>query len=151
MSAYEFQFLSPEMQKQCASMRRAMDKHISFIAGTPAEINDPDNMACIRIWKPGKFNKDDVRMHAGIPYRCKQGHDSTANPGWTPDVEKALWGHYHGTTPETARPFEADSANMYQIGEYCTENGGIYLNNYADNVYAPSVLPERWTYIRATA
>ena len=101
--------------------RKALDRMVVKIKDNPAEINE--NMEIIREWKPGPYNAGDVRNYAGIPRYCKQAHDSTANPAWTPAAEKALWGHYHGTTPETAREFEADSANMYQVDEYAIEDG----------------------------
>ena len=128
------------------AIRDALDVCVDKIKDNPAEINA--NMAAIRPWAPGPFAVDNVRMFEGAPYRCKQGHDSTLNPGWTPAAEKSLWGLYHGTTPETAREFEADAANVYMVGEYAIEAGQIFLNNYDGNVYPPSVLPERWEYIR---
>ncbi|MBP3651984.1 MAG: hypothetical protein J6J78_02800 [Clostridia bacterium] len=150
--AHEFRFLSPGMQKQCASMRRAMDRHISSIAKTPAEINDADNMACIRIWKPGKFSAGDantapdVRMHEDIPYKCFQSHDSTANPAWNPKDAPALWIQYHGTTPETARPYIAPTGahDMYKAGEYMIWTDGTVKHATQDTAYGPDVWPDAW-------
>lgn len=145
-------YLTDAQAAEFFAMRRALDGYVSKITENPAEINE--NMCAIRQWEPGAYSAEtsgkpaDVRMFEGVPYKCKQSHDSTSNPDWTPAATAALWGHYHGTTPETARPFEADAANMYEIGEYATENGKIWLNNYDGNVYSPSVLPERWTYVR---
>lgn len=139
-------------RSEAVIIRSALDNLVDKITDIPTEINA--NMTVIRPWAPGKYKAEtveesaDVRMFEGVPYKCKQSHDSTSNPDWTPAATAALWGHYHGTTPETARPFEADAANMYEIGEYATENGKIWMNNYDGNVYSPSVLPERWTYVR---
>lgn len=138
--------MTEQQRAQFFAMRKALDGYVDKIVDNPVEINA--NLVAIRPWAPGPFEVNDVRMYEGNPYRCKQGHDSTYNPGWTPAEEKALWGPYHGTTPETAREFEADSANMYKVDEYAIEAGKIYRNNYDGNVYPPSVLPERWEYIR---
>lgn len=135
-------YLSDAQRAQFAAMRRALDGFVVKIADSPAEVND--NMAAIRPWHPGPFERGDVRMYADIPRFCKQSHDSTDNKAWNPTDAPALWGHYHGTTPETARPFEADSANVYKSGEYAIENGNVYRNLFEGNAYAPSILPERW-------
>lgn len=135
--------LTKEQQARAERLRAAIDAGITAANESPTVINEM--MDVIYEWSPGVYKMGDVRMYNNIPYRCKQAHDSTANPTWNPAETPALWGHYHGTTPDTARPFEADSANVYKVGEYCTENDKIYLNNYENNVYAPSVLPDRWT------
>lgn len=134
--------MTEAQRKQFFEIRKALDRFVMKIADNPGEINT--NMAILCQWKPGVHVAGDACVFNGIPRYCKQSHDSTNNPEWTPDAEKALWGIYHGTTPETAREFEADSANVYKVGEYAMENGKVYLNNYDGNVYAPSVLPERW-------
>lgn len=124
-----------------AELQTAFEAVIPSIADDAAAINNA--MPLISDWTPGKYAVGDVRMFAGIPRYCKQTHDSTANPGWTPAAEPALWGHYHGTTPETARPFEADAANMYRPGEYITWDGGI-KRCIEDTIYSPDELPSAW-------
>lgn len=139
-------YLTDAQAAEFFAVRRSLNRFVEKIADTPAEINE--NMHVILLWEMGPHAAGSVRMYDGIPRYCKQAHDSTGNPSWNPADATALWGHYHGTTPETARPFEADAANVYKVGEYATENGKIYRNEYDGNVYAPSVLPERWTYVR---
>lgn len=134
--------LSEAQQAQFAAMRKALDGFVMKIADSPAEVND--NMAAIRTWHPGSFVRGDVRMYADIPRFCKQTHDSTANPGWTPEAEPALWGHYHGTTPETARPFEADAANMYRAGEYMIWTDGTVKRCREDTAYSPDEYAAAW-------
>ena len=128
------------------AMRRAMDKHVAMIADTPAEINDADNMECIRPWKPGPFNVDDVRKEGDIPYKCNMTHDSTDNPGWNPKDNPALWSQYHGTTPETARPYIAPTGahDMYLAGEYMIWTDGAVKHCTEDTAYGPDVWPQAW-------
>jgi hypothetical protein len=135
-------YLSDAQRAQFAAMRKALDGFVAKIVDSPAEVND--NMAAIRLWHPGPYERGDVRMFAGIPRYCKQTHDSTANPGWTPAAEPALWGHYHGTTPETARPFEADAANMYRAGEYMIWTDGAIKRCIEDTIYSPAAYPRAW-------
>ena len=72
---------------------------------------------------------------------------NTANyPGITPNTERSLYSLCHTKDPEKAKPF-VDSyglSGMYQVDECCTDAGHVWRNLYADNVYRPSVLPERW-------
>ncbi len=144
--AYEFMYLSAERQKQCASMRRAMDKHIAAIADTPAEINDADNMACIRLWHEGAHAVGDVRMYEGGPYKCIQAHDSTGNPGWNPAATPALWMQYHGTTKETARPFihPTGAHDMYLKGEYMVWTDGSIKRAMMDTSFSPDEYSAAW-------
>lgn len=134
--------ITAEQRQRALKLRAAIDVGITAAKEQPSAINGM--LDVIRPWAAGAYAMGDVRMYNNIPYRCKQAHDSTANPAWNPAAAPALWGHYHGTTPETARQFEADSANVYKSGEYAIENGNVYRNLFEGNVYAPSVLPERW-------
>ena len=139
---------STEDAKALEGVRGSLDNLVVKIVDMPAEIND--NMHAIRPWEPGPFTAGDantppdVRMHLGNPYKCRQSHDSTGNPGWSPVDAPALWVHYHGTTPDTARPFVAEGHNPYMKGEYCTENGAVKRCNRDNVVHAPSVLPDAW-------
>lgn len=67
-------------------------------------------------------------------------------PGITPNTERSLFSLCHTTDPEKAKPFvdARGISGMYQIGECCTDAGHVWRNLYADNVYRPTVLPERW-------
>lgn len=129
-------------------IRAALDSFVGRIADAPAEINA--NMAAIRPWKPGVFEADkDVRMYEGIPYKCVQGHDSTANPGWNPADTPALWMQYHGTTPETARPWVAPTGahDMYKQGEYMIWTDGAVYRCESDTAFSPGDYAQAWTKI----
>lgn len=126
-------------------IRAALDSFVGRIADAPAEINA--NMAAIRPWKPGVFEADkDVRMYEGIPYKCVQGHDSTANPGWNPADTPALWMQYHGTTVETARPWidPTGAHDMYKQGEYMIWTDGAVYCCESDTVFSPGDYAQGW-------
>lgn len=67
-------------------------------------------------------------------------------PGITPNTERSLYSLCHTTNPKKAKPFvdPLGISGMYNLDECCTENGHVWRNLYQDNVYRPSVLPERW-------
>lgn len=139
--------LTENQQKQFAAMRKALDGFVVKIVDSPAEINE--NPAAIRVWKPGVFALNDVRQYKGIPYKCVQAHDSTDNVGWTPDTVPALWMQYHGTTPETARPWVAPAGahDMYKAGEFMIWTDGAVYRCVQDTVYAPGALPSAWNIV----
>lgn len=124
-------------------MRRLLDKFIDGVKDSPEAVND--GVAAVRPWTPGAFSAGDVRRHAGIPYRCVSAHDSTGNPGWSPDVTTALWMQYHGTSKATARPWvrPSGSHDMYRAGEWAVLEGMAYPC-LSDTVYSPSEYPEAW-------
>lgn len=129
---------------QLFAVRKALDSFVSKIVESPAEIND--NMEAIRPWKEGAYVIGDVRMYDGIPYKCVQAHDSTGNAMWNPEATPALWMQYHGTTPETARPWLAPTGahDMYKAGE-CM----IWIDNTVrrckfDTAYSPADYPAAW-------
>ena len=131
-------------------VRGSLDNLVLKIVDSPAEINQ--NMAAIRKWEPGPFSAGDgttppdVRMHEGIPYKCNQSHDSTGNPAWNPKDAPALWSQYHGTTPQTARPFiqPTGAHDMYLKGEYAIFDGGAIKRAKEDTAYHPDVYPDAW-------
>jgi hypothetical protein len=124
--------------------RRAIDAYIQTIPGTPSAVND--NLTILRPWKPGAFVVGDVRRHGGVPYKCVQAHDSTANPGWTPDATPALWMQYHGTSPETARPYlqPQGAHDAYQKDEYAIVDGVVYRCKTNATVGPPATVPANW-------
>ena len=126
-------------------IRAALDSFVGRIADAPAEINT--HMVAIHSWKPGVFEADkDVRMYEGIPYKCVQGHDSTANPGWNPADTPALWMQYHGTTVETARPWIAPTGahDMYKQGEYMIWTDGAVYCCKSDTIFSPGDYAQAW-------
>lgn len=72
---------------------------------------------------------------------------NTANyPGITPDTDRSLFSLCHTKDPAKAKPFvdAQGTSGMYQIGECCIDSGNVWRNLYQDNVFRPTVCPERW-------
>lgn len=136
--------MTQEQRKQLFEMRRAMDALVGKIAENTEEVNA--YAAAVREWKEGAYSTGDVRMRNGAPYRCVQAHDSTANPTWTPEATPALWMQYHGTTPESARPWIAPTGaqDMYKAGEYMIWTDGRIKKAKMDTVYSPADYPQAW-------
>lgn len=139
--------MTETQRKQFFEIRKALDGFVAKIVESPAEINE--NTTAIRIWKPGSFVIGDVRAYEGIPYKCVQAHDSTGNEAWNPAATPALWMQYHGTTPETARPWIAPTGahDMYKVGEYMVWTDGTMFRCLADTVYSPTDYPAAWEQI----
>lgn len=137
-------YLTYKQRETLFEMRSAMDGFVASVVDSPVEINT--HMAAIRAWKQGIYAIGDVRMYEGIPYKCVQAHDSTGNPTWNPAATPALWMQYHGTTPETARPWIAPmgSHDMYRAGEYMIwADGTVYICK-EDTVYGPDAYSSAW-------
>ena len=126
------------------AMRNALDGLVVKIADNPVEVNS--NMVAIRTWNPATYVMGDVRMYDGIPYRCVQPHDSTQNPTWTPEATPALWMQYHGTTPETARPWIMPTGvhDMYKVGECMIWTDGVIYRCVENTVYSPDNYAQAW-------
>ena len=151
--SYEFRYLTPDLQKQCADVRGILDKVVEAIPmSNEAEFNASasainENAAAIRVWVRLKsYKRGDIRMDKadGIPYWAMHDHTSYEGQECQPSLTPTMWAHCHGTTPETARPFVAEGHNPYMTGHYCTENGAAYLCKQDNTVHAPSVLPDAW-------
>lgn len=136
--------ISERQRAELLAMRAALDGLVGKIAETPAEVNE--YQAAVREWQPGAFAVGDVRQRLGAPYKCVQAHDSTANPGWTPEATPALWMQYHGTTPESARPWIAPTGehDMYKAGEYMIWTDGKTYKAKMDTAYSPADYPQAW-------
>ena len=137
-------YLKDEQRAKLFEMRKAIDARIADIAEVTEKINE--SISLLRQWKETAYELNDVRMYKNIPYKCVQAHDSTGNPTWTPDVTPFLWMQYHGTTPETARPWVQPTGahDMYKVGEYMlwTDNN-IYKCTY-DTTYSPAEYAQAW-------
>lgn len=137
-------------REKANGIRAALDSFVGKIADSPAEINA--HMDAILPWKPGPFSAAgadtpaDVRMHGDVPYKCIQSHDSTANPGWTPDTQSALWMQYHGTSKATARPWiqPLGSEDRYRSGEWMIWTDGLAYPCQQDTTYSPAEWPGAW-------
>jgi hypothetical protein len=137
-------YLSKEQRAQLAAIRKTLDGFVAKIVDSTIEIND--NMPALRKWKPGVFAVNDVRMHIGIPYKCVQAHDSTANEAWSPDATPALWMQYHGTSKETARAWVQPTGahDMYKANEYMIWTDGNTYRCVMDTVYSPADYAAVW-------
>lgn len=136
--------ITAEQRARAEKLRAAMDAAIVVIADTPTNVNACVDM--IRPWQPGSFAKGDVRMYNDIPYKCVQAHDSTANPGWTPDAVPALWMQYHGTTKDSARPWVQPTGahDMYLRGEHMIWTDGKTYRCKTDTNFSPSEYAQAW-------
>ena len=127
------------------AIRKSLDSLVQKIVEQPEEIND--NMVAIRTWKPyTSYMRNDVRIDPAdnIPYWAMHDHTSVDGQELQPSLTPSIWAHYHGTTPETARPFIQEGHNPYMTNHYCIENEIVYRCTYDNVIYAPSVYPQVW-------
>lgn len=136
--------MTSEQRAKLVAIRRALDGLVGKIAENAAEVNG--HMAAIRAWRPGAYSVGDVRMHAGIPYKCVNVHDSTANPSWVPGAVPALWMQYHGTSKETARAWITPTGahDMYKAGEWMIWTDGRIYRCISDTTYSPGDYSRAW-------
>lgn len=137
-------WMSKEQKARLTAYRAAMDAAVESVREDAAAINRVATL--VRPWKPEACAVGDVRVYDGIPYRCVQAHDSTQNPDWTPDATPALWMQYHGTTPETARPWVAPAGahDMYRAGEYMIWTDGLTYRCKQDTNFSPAEYAQAW-------
>lgn len=129
---------------EALSIRKALDGFVTKVVNSPAEINE--NLSAIRVWVAGVFIVDDVRLHEGIPFKCVQAHDSTHNPAWNPADNPALWMQYHGTSPETARPWIAPTGahDVYKVGEFMIWTDGAIYECLSNTNFSPAEYGQAW-------
>ena len=137
-------WMSEAQKAKLIAYRAAMDAAVENAREDAAALNKVAVMT--RPWKPGAYAVGDVRVYGGVPYRCVQAHDSSANPGWTPDATPALWMQYHGTSPETARPWVAPAGahDMYRAGEYMIWADGFTYRCKQDTNFSPVEYAQAW-------
>lgn len=137
-------WMSEAQKARLKAYRAAMDAAVENMREDAAAINRVATL--VRPWKLGAYAVGDVRVYGGIPYRCVQAHDSTQNPAWTPEAEPALWMQYHGTTPETARPWVEPTGahDMYRAGEYMIWTDGSTYKCVQNTAYSPGDQPQAW-------
>lgn len=137
--------LSNGQKTKLRTLRAAMDGGVALAAAQgAAKINAV--AALVRPWKPGAYAVGDVRAEDGVPYKCVQAHDSSANPGWKPSANPALWTQYHGTSRETARAWAAPTGahDMYLTGEWMIYTDGLPYECLSDTAYSPDGAPSAW-------
>lgn len=137
-------WMSNAQKARLTAYRAAMDAAVESVRENTAALNKVAVMA--RPWTPGSYVVGDVRVYDGIPYRCVQAHDSSANPAWTPDATPALWMQYHGTTPETARPWVAPAGahDVYRAGEYMIWTDGQMYKCLQNTNFSPVEYARAW-------
>lgn len=137
-----------DMQRERArAIRAAMDSAGTALASNPDQAIASKEI--YREWIPSNYAIGDVRKQNGNLYKCCQAHDSSANPDWTPETQRALWSPYHGTTPETALPFvhPTGAHDMYLAGEHMVWTDGTVQRANVDTPYSPSEYAQAWTQV----
>lgn len=137
-------WMSEAQKVRLTAYRADMDAAVENVREDTAVINRVATL--VRTWVPGAYAVGDVRVYDGIPYCCVQGHDSTQNPDWTPEAEPALWMQYHGTSPETARPWVAPAGahDIYRAGEYMIWTDGQMYKCVQDTDFSPTEYAQAW-------
>ena len=140
--------LTDKQRLRAQRLRAAMDAALVGIvtAGGASETETINSAAAmIRQWQPGAYQVGDLRMYEGVPYKCVQAHDSTANTGWTPPAVSALWRQYHGTSKDTARPWVQPQGahDQYKRGEWMIYHDAYY-ECVQDTVYTPDQYANAW-------
>ena len=140
-------WISKDQKNRLNAIRANMDVVVEVNKDTPSIINEIPEL--IRVWKPAAYTIGDVRVYEGIPYKCVQTHDSSANPAWTPNAVPALWMQYHGTTIATARPWVTPlgSHDIYKVGEFMIWTDGLIYECLSDTNYSPSEYAQAWKQI----
>lgn len=145
--------ISESMRKQGAAIRSILDEVVSGIGAADeasfnaraAEINK--KAAAIPAWREDKDYKRGAMVvdpADGVPYWSI--HDQGPGTGQVhrPSQSPTMWAHCHGTTPETARDFVAESYNPYNVGHYCKSGDKVWRCVRDAVVYAPDVWPDGW-------
>lgn len=137
---------SPAMQAAVMSARLTMHDEIKAGKRTGTDV-----VACEALfeeWKPGKYEKGDVRVHDGQVWRCCQPHDNKNNPDIEPGKSPAQWVPYHTTDPAKAKPFiqPTMAEDSYQKGEVCLWTDGKVYRSIMEtaNTYSPTDYPQGW-------
>lgn len=132
---------------------RALESAIrlSKLRFDPAGLTPTQVIACdglVDEWAPGKYAANDVRTFGGQTWRCAQAHDSTENPAWTPEAERALWVPYHTKDPARARaylpPTMAEDAYYTDECILWPEDGLVYRCQRDGTTNGPDIRPEDW-------
>ena len=91
--------------------------------------------------------------HVGCPvqddgqvYTILMPHTPAHNPGSRPAGLRAIYSLQHTKDPAKAKPWLAPygTSGLYAVDECAIDSGHVWRNLYANNEFAPSVLPERW-------
>ena len=145
--------ISESMRKQRAAIRSILDEVVSGIGAADeasfnaraAEINK--KAAAIPAWREDKDYKRGAMVvdpADGVPYWAIHDQGPGIGQVHRPSQSPTMWAHCHGTTPETARDFVAESYNPYNVGHYCKSGDKVWRCVRDAVVYAPDVWPDGW-------
>ena len=141
-------------RSEALGIRKALDNLESMIGLVDETVFNAkagivnDNVAAFRRYNPDKdYVRGDIAVDPAdnVPYWAIHSHGPSTGQVWQPSLSPTIWMHCHGTSPETARPFVAESHNPYMVGHYCIEDGVPKRCIRNNTVHAPSVLPEAWS------
>ena len=140
-------YLNNEQIKHLFKIRKQMDARIEDIKDDVKKINESNLL--IRNWTFGSHEVGEVRSYKDIPYRCVQSHTCTEEQDWTPPNTPALWMQYHGTSPESARPWiqPLGAHDMYKNGEYMIWTDGKIYQCLVDTIYSPNDYMQAWNVV----
>lgn len=140
-------YLNDKQIKHLFKIRAQMDARIEDIKDDVKKINESNLL--IRNWTFGSHEVGEVRSYKDIPYRCVQAHTCTADQNWTPPNVPALWMQYHGTSPESARPWiqPLGAHDMYKNGEYMIWTDGKIYQCVVDTIYSPNDYMQAWNVV----
>lgn len=98
-----------------------------------------------REWKPGKYEKGDIRTKDNIPYECLKDHDNAVNPDWTIDV-RTIWKPYHSREKKWALQFIHPTCadDIYKAGEYMIYTDGKTYLAKMDTNFSPEEYEAAW-------
>ena len=148
--------ITETLRQHLAAVRAILEDVVKDIGATDeasfnaaaATVNK--KIAAIRTWiEDGEYIRGDMTIDPedGVPYWAIHSHGKSTGHVCQPSKSPTMWAHCHGTSPETARPFIAESYNTYSTGHYCIE-GNVVARCIQDGiVYPPSVLPAAWEII----
>ena len=142
--------LSKEDKEFLLRVRDILDKYINDNQTDPAKINE--TVEAIRTWEAGTaaspvmYTAGDVRKQNDIPYRCAMTHTHHGEADWDPAHAPSLWAAYHGTSPETARPWTAPTGahDQYLAGEYIIYTNGNTYKCKMNTIYSPTDYAQAW-------
>lgn len=142
--------LSKEDRDFLLRVRDILDRYIDDNQAASVKINE--TVEVVRAWKAGTaaapvtYTAGDVRKQNDIPYRCVTTHTHQGEADWDPAHASSLWAAYHGTSPETARPFVAPTGahDQYLTGEYVVYTDGKTYKCKQNTVYSPADFPQAW-------
>ena len=144
--------LSEANQAKFEQVGAVLKKYFGGIAAEMETTHDPakinEDLAVVAVWKPdAAYVRYQVAVDSanGYPYFALHDHRAADYGNRNPGNDTALWRMCHGTSAETARPFEADAANLYYKGHWCVfgEKVWEYVSD-TPSAYSPADYAPYW-------